>query len=71
MNFSNNISTREKEVLRLVAFEHTAHEIAAELYISVNTVKTHKRKLLEKLDVKNMAGLVRKGFELGILQLRH
>ncbi len=69
MIFQQNVSNREKEVLQLIAFENTAQEIAAQLYISINTVKTHKRNLLDKLDVKNMAGLVRKGFELGILQL--
>ena len=69
MIFQQNVSDREKEILQLIAFENTAQEIAAQLYISINTVKTHKRNLLDKLDVKNMAGLVRKGFELGILQL--
>ena len=63
------ISQREQEVLKLVALEHTASEIASLLYISTNTVKTHKRKLLEKLAVRNIAGLVRKGFELGILNI--
>ena len=69
MLFQENISMREQEVLRLVAHEHTAQEIAAQLYISVNTVKTHKRNLLDKLAVRNMAGLVRKGFETGLLQI--
>jgi DNA-binding CsgD family transcriptional regulator len=68
MHYYPTISRREKEILRLVSYEHTAEEIAERLYISVNTVKTHKRNLSDKLDVKNMAGLVRKGFELGILE---
>lgn len=63
------ISEREKEVLRLVAYEYSSKEIAQELYISTNTVNTHKKNLRSKLDVKNLAGLVRKGFELGILEL--
>ena len=63
------ISEREKEVLRLVAYEYSSREIAQELYISMNTVNTHKKNLRSKLDVKNLAGLVRKGFELGILNL--
>ncbi len=69
MIYQETISNREQEVLRLVAYEHTAQEIAQQLYISVNTVKTHKRNLLDKLAVKNMAGLVRKGFELGLLTM--
>ncbi|MCB0689891.1 MAG: helix-turn-helix transcriptional regulator [Saprospiraceae bacterium] len=63
------ISEREKEVLRLVAYEYSSKEIAQELYISTNTVNTHKKNLRSKLDVKNLAGMVRKGFELGILEL--
>mgnify|MGYP001822643589 CR=1 FL=1 len=62
-----SISQRELEVLNLIAFEYTAKEIADRLYISINTVKTHKRHLQEKLDVRNVAGLVRRGFELGFL----
>jgi DNA-binding CsgD family transcriptional regulator len=67
--FLNSISAREQEVLHLIAFEHTCEEIARRLYISPNTVKTHKRNLQDKLDVKNIAGMVRRGFELGLLNL--
>ena len=69
MMFLNTISQRESEVLKLVAFELTSKEIAQELFISTNTVNTHKRNLRDKLDVKNLAGMVRRGFELGILSL--
>jgi len=67
---SNLLSNREKEVLELIAYENTNDEIAEKLYISNHTVKTHRKNLLEKLLVKNTAGLVRRGFELGLLQLR-
>ena len=63
------ISEREKEVLRLVAYEYSSKEIAQQLFISTNTVNTHKKNLRSKLDVKNLAGMVRKGFELGLLNL--
>jgi len=65
-----NISLREQEVLRLIAYENTNDEIAAKLYISNQTVKTHRKNLLEKLSVKNTAGLVRRSFELGLLSLQ-
>lgn len=65
--FLNTISKREIEVLELIAFECTSKEIAEKLYISTNTVNTHKKNLRLKLDVKNIAGMVRKGFELGFL----
>jgi len=63
------ISQREKQVLELIAYENTNDQIAQQLYISHETVKTHRRNLLDKLSVKNTAGLVRRSFELGILQI--
>jgi two-component system NarL family response regulator len=44
-----NLTSRELEVLRLVAQGMSNKEIAAELYISENTVKNHVRNILEKL----------------------
>lgn len=63
----NRISKRELEILRLVAFEHNTKEIAQRLFISDHTVITHRKNLLLKMGVKNTAGLVRRGFELGHL----
>jgi len=62
-----HISNREMEVLRLIAYEHTSKEIASRLYLSWHTVESHKKNLKDKLDVRNTAGMVRRGFELGIL----
>lgn len=62
---SNNYGTpdvelteREKEVLTLICKEYTAKEIGEKLFISHRTVEGHRKKLLYKLDVKNIAGLV-------------
>lgn len=63
------ISPREREVLNLIAWENSTKEIAKELYISEHTVLTHRKNLLSKMNVKNTAGLVRKGFEIGFLHL--
>jgi DNA-binding CsgD family transcriptional regulator len=63
------ISPREKQVLLLIAYENTSEEIARKLFISNHTAKSHRKNLLEKLSVKNVAGLVRRGFELGIISL--
>ena len=65
----NCITNREHEVLQLIAFESTSQEIAKELYISNHTVISHRKNLMEKLEVKNTAGLVRRGFELGLLTI--
>jgi len=62
-----NITQREKEVLDLISYEYTTTEIARKLYLSPHTVITHRRNLFVKLDVRNVAGLVRRGFEEGIL----
>lgn len=70
MNMYNSITSREKEVLHLIAYEYTSKEIANQLYLSPHTVISHRKNLLIKLDVKNVAGLVRRGFELGLLGSR-
>ena len=52
------LTTREKEVLKLIVKEFSNKEIADTLFISVRTVDAHKRNLLEKTGCKNIAGLV-------------
>lgn len=63
----NNISKREKQVLELIAYEHSTKEIAHKLCISIHTAISHSQNIKEKLAVKNVAGMVRAGFQLGIL----
>jgi DNA-binding NarL/FixJ family response regulator len=55
----SNLTPREKEILQLIAEEHTSGEIARLLFISEKTVEKHRAKLMEKLSVRNVAGLVR------------
>ena len=55
----SNLSPREKEILQLIAEEHTSGEIANLLFISEKTVEKHRASLMEKLNVRNLAGLVR------------
>jgi len=52
------ITQREKEVLELICLQKTSQEIADELFISKRTVEVHRKNLLEKTEVKNLAGLV-------------
>ena len=61
------LSGREEEVLRLVAWGYTNKEIAGYLNISVKTVETHKMNLMEKLDLKSRAGIVRYALRRGWL----
>ncbi len=53
------LSPREKEVLQLIAEEYTSSEIAKMLFITEKTVEKHRARLMEKLNVRNLAGLVR------------
>ena len=69
MALLNTISKREIEILKLVSYELTTREIAQRLFLSHHTVDSHKKNLKCKLDVRNSAGLVRKGFEMGFLQV--
>ncbi len=58
-NITHTLTTREMEILKCIAEEMTNKEIANMLYISPRTVDTHRRNLLQKLNAKNTAGLVR------------
>jgi DNA-binding NarL/FixJ family response regulator len=61
------LTDREIEVLRLIADEYSNPEIAEKLFISVRTVDTHRRNLLDKLMVKNTAGLVKYAIQKNLL----
>ncbi len=62
------LSRREKEILQLIIDEKTTQEIAKQLFISVGTVETHRRNMMNKLGVRNTAGLVRVSFEYDLLK---
>jgi DNA-binding NarL/FixJ family response regulator len=62
------LTTREREILQLVAESHTTKEIAARLAISAKTVDNHRTNLMRKLDVHDVAGLTRYALEHGILE---
>lgn len=61
------LSRRESEILQLIVDEHTTSEIAEKLFISFGTVETHRRNMLNKLGLRNTAGLVRTAIEFGLL----
>ena len=62
------LSPRQREILQLIAQGKATKEIANLLRISVNTVKTHRLKLMEKLDAHEITGLVRYAAKLGLLK---
>jgi DNA-binding NarL/FixJ family response regulator len=62
------ISRREKEILLLIANGLTNAEMAEKLFISIPTVNTHRKSLLEKFQVKNTALLIGKAIRYGFVQ---
>jgi DNA-binding NarL/FixJ family response regulator len=61
------ITRREKEVLLLIAEGLTNAAISEKLFISIPTVNTHRKSLLEKFDAKNTAMLIGKATKLGLI----
>jgi len=61
------LSKRELEILGLLAHGHSNQEIAAKLFVSLSTVKTHIQNLFEKLDVKRRMQAVEKAKRLHLI----
>jgi DNA-binding NarL/FixJ family response regulator len=64
----DRLSTRERQVLRLIARSGTNKTIAADLGISVHTVNAHRVSLMAKLDIHDSQGLTRFAIENGLLE---
>ena len=62
------LSSREEEVLRLVAWGYSNKEIAAKLDLSVKTVETHKANAMQKLGMRNRIDIVRYALLQGWLE---
>jgi DNA-binding NarL/FixJ family response regulator len=62
------LSDRELEVLACLADGQTTSQIATNLFISENTVKTHVRHILEKLEASNRTEAVSKAIQMGLIQ---
>jgi DNA-binding NarL/FixJ family response regulator len=63
------LSPREREVLQLIAEGRSSKEIAAKLRISATTVKSHRKNIMEKLDIHDKAGLTRYAIRIGIIRV--
>ena len=63
------LSAREREVLQLLAEGRTGAEIAARLALSQKTVETYRARLVEKLGIRDVAGLVKFAIQRGIVSL--
>lgn len=63
------LSAREREVLQLIAEGSSTKEIAARLHLSVKTVETHRRQIMDKLGIFNIAGLIKYAVREGLASL--
>ncbi|MEX2203772.1 MAG: response regulator transcription factor [Actinomycetota bacterium] len=63
----DDLTPREREVLRLIALGHTNSEIASMLYVSVRTVENHRAGVMRKLGLRTRAELVRHAAEAGLI----
>lgn len=64
----NQLSNREREIFQMIAEGHSAKSIAQLLCVSLSTVKTHRRKIMEKLEVKNTAQMIHLAVSLGLVE---
>ena len=68
-NGFERLSMREREVLKLLGDGKSTKEIATQLYISPKTVESHKYNIMEKLDVRTIAGLTKIAIKKKLTQL--
>lgn len=66
---SATLSTREREIWKLLAEGLTSAAIATELHISVRTVETHRQNIMEKLQLKSLADLIKLAIREGVVSL--
>ncbi|MBK6429652.1 MAG: response regulator transcription factor [Anaerolineae bacterium] len=65
----NQLTPRQREILRLIAQGQTTQGIANQLSISIKTVETHRAQLMERLNIHSIAGLVRYAVHTGLVSL--
>ncbi len=64
---ANALTLREREILQLIAEGHTTKDISSILRVSVKTIDTHRTHLMNRLDIHDVAGLVRYAIRTGLI----
>jgi DNA-binding NarL/FixJ family response regulator len=64
----DTLTPRQREILQLIAEGRTTKEIAGKLDLSIKTVETHRAQLMERLDIHDVAGLVKFAIRAGLVQ---
>jgi two-component system, NarL family, nitrate/nitrite response regulator NarL len=65
----NKISKKEREILQLIAEGEKTRDIAEKLGVSIKTIETHRRNIMKKLNIFNVAGLTKFAIKEGIIAL--
>lgn len=65
----SRLTTREREILQLIAEGNTTKEIAGKLNISIKTADTHRTNVMNKLDIHDIAGLTRFAIQQGLIEV--
>jgi DNA-binding CsgD family transcriptional regulator len=63
------LTRREIEIIRLLSEEHDSEEVAGMLCISRNTVDTHRKNIMKKLNTRSVVGIVRFAFKNGLIKI--
>ena len=66
---NQKLTERQTEILQLIAEGHLAKEVADILFISVRTVERHKYNMMQELDIKTTAGLIKYAIKQGIVSI--
>ncbi len=65
----DRLTSREREILKLIADGYTSRQIADMLYISLKTVQCHRTKIMEKLDIHNRVELIKYAVRKGLVSI--
>ena len=68
IDFDYQLTAREIEIITLIALEFSGKEISEQLFISINTVETHRKNIMKKLQAKNTIGLVKFAIKNNLIQ---
>jgi DNA-binding NarL/FixJ family response regulator len=66
---ASKLSAREREVLQLIAEGWSTKQIASHLYVSIKTIETHRRQIMKKLDLHNIADLTKYAIREGLTSI--
>jgi two-component system, NarL family, response regulator NreC len=70
-NGGSVLTSREREILQLIAEGLSAKEIAAHVFLSIKTIETHRRNIMQKLDIRSTAGLTKYAIREGLVSIDH